>query len=144
VPQQTRHPIQLVEVRVDEAHASRRRRTANQTDLRPTAYLPRAKLLDRTDDPRSFSLSLVARVRVPLGDDELWFARCKLTALFAASDDVAQTDAEAFARLSGIFLVWPFARSALTNLSQMAGVTAPQLPLLTRPGPLAVEPPRRP
>jgi hypothetical protein len=81
-------------------------------------------------------------VRVPLGDDDVWSAHCRITALFAASLDIDDEVAESFAKLSGVFLVWPFARSALTTLAQLAGVTAPQLPLLTRPGRLAVEPRR--
>jgi hypothetical protein len=79
-------------------------------------------------------MDLRARVRVPLGEDEIWTASIRLVALFASTVPVAEAIAQDFARQSGVFLVWPYARTVVTTLSQIAGVTAPVLPLLTRPG----------
>ena len=137
-----RHPIQVVEIRVDDARATRRKRRSNETDVRPAAYLPRARVLDTSDNHRSFSVSLSARVKVPIGEDEMWTANVRLVAQFASEVDVDGPLAEDFTRMSGVFLVWPYARTVLSTLSQMAGVTAPLLPLLTRPGRVAVEPER--
>ncbi len=64
----------------------------------------------------------------------------RLTAVFASTPELNEETAQAFVRMSGVFLVWPYARATLTSLSQMAGVPAPYLPLLSRPGRLVVEP----
>jgi hypothetical protein len=91
-------------------------------------------LKSRSDDGRTFTIAVRARVKVPLLEDEVWSASLRLQADFASELEVSDKDAQDFARLSGVFLVWPYARTYLTEFARMAGVTAPMLPLLTRPG----------
>ena len=128
-----RSPIQVVEIRSDELHASRRRRRPSEAESGANAYRPSVRLIRLSEDGRSFEIAVVVRVVVPLVEDEVWAARIRLVAIFASDVDVTRGLALAFARQSGLFLVWPYARTHLTELARMAGVSAPLLPLLLRP-----------
>ena len=135
------HPIQAVDIRVEGAHAERRARRPNEAPLTTaTTSLPRARLVDFGEDGGSFSIEVRVRVRVPLVDEAVWVASLRLVASFVSAVEIRRVDAQEFARMSGMFLVWPYARTYLTELAQLAGVTAPLLPLLTRPGQVVVVP----
>jgi hypothetical protein len=84
-------------------------------------------------DGRSFIVEVRAAVAIPLVEDEEWVAEVRITATFVSDISITRRDAVAFARASGVFLVWPYARATLTDLARAAGVSAPMLPLLTRP-----------
>jgi hypothetical protein len=127
------HPIQIVEIWTAQAHSNRRaRRDSDPSTM--TAYIPRARLVGRAEDGRSFSISVSARIRVPVADDQIWIGSVRLAATLISEVEVSEEDAAAFARLSGVFLMWPYARVYLGQMGGIAGVTVPPLPLLTRPG----------
>jgi hypothetical protein len=91
------------------------------------------RLVSLAEDGRSFAIEVQAKVEVPLVDDEVWAASIRLMATFVSDVVLRRTDARAFANASGVFLVWPYARTYLNELARVAGVTAPLLPLVTRP-----------
>lgn len=91
------------------------------------------RLVNIAEDGRSFTIEVQAKVEVPLVDDEVWAATIRLTATFVSDVVVRRYDARAFANASGVFLVWPYARTYLNELARIAGVTAPLLPLVSRP-----------
>jgi hypothetical protein len=128
-----RHPIQAVDIRIDSIIAKRRHRRANEAEAGADAYSPNPRLINFADDRKSFGVVVVVRVVVPLVEDEVWAASITLVATFTSDVRLRLSDARAFARMSGLFLIWPYARTHLTELARMAGVSAPLLPLLTRP-----------
>jgi hypothetical protein len=136
-----RHPIQAVDIRVDRIVAQRRSRLPDETAVTPDTYLPRVELLRRGDDGFSFTISVETRVVVPLVDDMVWAASLRILTEFVSDVEVSEQEAELFARLSGLFLVWPYARTHMTELARMAGVPAPVLPLLSRPEAVDARPP---
>jgi hypothetical protein len=126
------HPIQAVEVRVDRISAGRRPRPAD-TEITPTSNLPKVRLVSLADDGRSFSIEVRVRVSVPLVDDQAWDADLRIDAKFLSEVKITRPIARAFTDASGVFLVWPFARSYLSELARMSDVPAPFLPLVWRP-----------
>jgi preprotein translocase subunit SecB len=120
------------------------RRARRERDTQqPLARVPRVKVLFRSDDGKAFRLAVTARVRVPVDAAEIWIAELVLEGRFAASIDLSPDLVGSFARQSGVFLLWPYARVILDQLALSAGVTVPPLPLLLRPGGQALEPPAR-
>jgi hypothetical protein len=124
-------PIQAVEIRADAVQATRRRRRANEAEA-DAIYRPSVRLLALGDDHRSFEIEVTVRAVVPLVGDNVWAARIVIVSAFASEVNVSRRLALDFARQSGLFLVWPYARTHLTELARMAGVSAPLLPLLLR------------
>lgn len=125
------HPIQVVDIRVTSVFAATRPRSAG-SPAKPVTNLPRARVLDVGDDHRSFSLKVSVRATVPVLDDQLWTARIVLTAAFVSEVDVSPAVMRDFARQSGPVIVWPYARTYLSQLAQQAGVAALPLPLVSR------------
>ncbi|MEW6225999.1 MAG: hypothetical protein AB1627_15345 [Chloroflexota bacterium] len=136
------HPIQLADIRVDRATSFRRKRVKSDP-LTHIAHIPRPRLLDVAADRRSFRIVVSTRVRVPLAEDDIWVGVVRMVATLVSDEDVPDDLAVAFARLSGVFLVWPYARLYVDQLGKMAGVAVPPLPLLSRPGSVTA-PERRP
>lgn len=128
-----RHPIQAIDVRADRITAVRRSRPPGSTDIAPTSHTPRVRLVTLDEDGKSFAIEVQAKVEVPLVDDEVWAASIRLTATFVSDVVLRRSDARAFANASGVFLVWPYARTYLNELARVAGVAAPLLPLVSRP-----------
>jgi hypothetical protein len=128
-----RHPIQAVEIRVDSVVAKRRQRRKTEAEADADAYASSVRLVDFSEDHRAFGVAVKVGVVVPLVDDQVWAASIDLVARFTSEVVLKRSDALAFAQMSGLFLVWPYARTHLTELARMAGVSAPLLPLLTRP-----------
>src|SRR5664280_2890976 len=122
-----RHPIQAIEVRADRITAERRPRPPGKTDVAPTSHTPRVRLVNLAEDGLSFAIEVQAQVEVPLVDDKAWEASIRLTATFVSDVVIRRSDALAFANASGLFLVWPYARTYLNELARIAGVTAPLL-----------------
>jgi hypothetical protein len=132
VVEPVRSPIQAVEIRSDVIEAARRRRRVSEAAAGADAYRPSVRLVRFAEDRRAFDVQVIVRVVVPLVEDEVWAARIVILATFASEVDLTRQVARNFARLSGLFLVWPYARTYLTELARMAGVSAPPLPLLLR------------
>jgi len=128
-----RHPIQALEIRVDAIRTTRRRRAPAESDFTAASHPPRVRLRTLADDGLSFVIEVRAQVLVPLLEDEVWAAELGLVATFVSETHLRRVDVQSFTQLSGVFLVWPYARAYLTELARMAGVTAPLLPLFYRP-----------
>lgn len=128
-----RHPIQVISIRVAGVTTQKRQRRSTESDSAPFAYLPRARVLGLADDLLSFEIGVRVRVRVPLQDEEVWTAAMTLEARFVSHEPVPPELASDFARYSGLFIVWPYARVYLDQLAAMSGVSAAPLPLLSRP-----------
>jgi preprotein translocase subunit SecB len=86
-----------------------------------------------SEDGLELDLQLRATIVVRVAEREVWDARVELVGRFTSDKPLKDIDAAYFARTSGLYVLWPFARTALDNLSRMAGVSAPILPLLVRP-----------
>lgn len=89
--------------------------------------------MELAEDGRSFSIEVRVQVSVPLVDDQAWDADLRIDAKFLSDVKLTRRLALAFTNASGVFLVWPFARSYLSDLARMAEVKAPILPLVWRP-----------
>ena len=128
-----RHPIQAVKIRVESVSAGHRARREGDDAVQPTTHLPKVRLASVGDDRRSFSIEVRSSVSVPLLEDQVWLADIRISATFTSDIDITRSDAQAFARASGVFLVWPYARTYLSELAAMADVSASLPPLLSRP-----------
>lgn len=103
--------------------------------------MPRiGQLAGMATDGLSLTVHLRASLFVRLADDEAWSARALLVGEFSSSVPLSEADADYFARSSGLYVLWPFARAQLDQLARLAGVDAPQLPLIVRPGRATVKP----
>jgi hypothetical protein len=130
-PQPSLHPVQITEIRVTAVRVSRRRRGAADAQG-PKASVSRPKVVDRAEDGTSFTIEVTARASIPLSEDETWAASLSLQAMFVRDEPVPADLAADFARLSGLWVVWPYARLHMSQLVEMCGIAAPPLPLLTR------------
>jgi len=131
------HQIQAIDIRVDEIRVLRRPRRDNEAELlQPSFFVPRPRVT--VHGARSFVVSIRPRIRAALPGNEVWFASFVLSGHFVASLDIAPEDAQAFARQSGFFLLWPYARLHFSELAAMSRVEISPLPLVSRPRTVAV------
>jgi preprotein translocase subunit SecB len=97
------------------------------------------------EDGRSLSVRVRASILFRLSDEETWQAHVVLLGNFTSTVEVKPDAAELFAKASGLYVLWPYARAYLDQLARISGIAAaPQLPLIVRPGPTPVPAPERP
>jgi preprotein translocase subunit SecB len=73
-------------------------------------------------------------MRLPTAENEVFDGLVELTGRFVATQEVKPERAALFARMSALYLLWPYARTILDEAARHAGVEASPLPLLARPG----------
>lgn len=126
------HPVQLQELWVEQVDAARRQRT-QEDPTEATLAIPRAKLV-KGANAREFRCTLQVNTQVPISDEETWTAKVTIVGRFGSSIDLTLVQARSFARDSGLYVMWPFARAHLAQLGMLAGLEPPHLPLIVRPG----------
>lgn len=126
------HQVQLVAVTATAVVA--RVRESRDTDPLEHRITPRrATVASLSEDGLVLALNLRASAVVRLAESEVWDARVDLVGRFTSAKALTDDEAAFFARTSGLYVLWPFARSAIDGLARLAGVSAPILPLLVRP-----------
>jgi hypothetical protein len=126
------HPVQLQELWVEQVDAARRQRIQDDP-TEATLGIPRA-LLVKGATAREFRCRLQVNTQVPISDEEIWTAKVTIVGRFGSSIDLTPAQARSFARDSGLYVMWPFARAHLAQFAMLAGLEPPHLPLIVRPG----------
>lgn len=81
----------------------------------------------------TFDCVIRVRVLVPIGEAEVFEIGLWVAGRFVSPAQVEEAAAGDFARASGLFLLWPYARTYCHELARLGGVAAPPLPLLVSP-----------
>jgi hypothetical protein len=110
----------------------RPRRESDPTE--PRISVRNATLQGLSADGLVLSCELRTSMLVPTGAESTWDARVVMVGSFQCVRQLSDEEAAFFSRTSGLFVMWPFARATLDALARFASVSAPQLPLLVRPG----------
>lgn len=133
-----RHTVQLASLQAIDLRALRR--PTRESDPAKPRLAPRnADLVNLSEDGRALDVRLRVALRLRLADEETWEIHVVLLGHFTADRDLTSDQAESFARDSGLYVLWPFARAHIDQLARLAGITsAPQLPLIVRPRPTSI------
>jgi len=81
----------------------------------------------------TFDCTIRLRVLVPVHQAEIFEISVWVTGRFVSHSEVDESAADQFAKASGIFILWPYARVYCGELARLGGVAAPPLPLVVRP-----------
>jgi hypothetical protein len=136
------HPVQLAAVTATAVDCRHRRR--RDTDPESLAWeIGDPRLVSFSRDGLRFACQFRAGVTLSLETGEVWQARITLRGDFVSSAQLKRRDGLFFAASSAVFVLLPFARAYLMQISSLADVKAPPLPLVIRP-PVVVGPSSRP
>lgn len=142
-PAAERHVVQLSSLNATQLRAQRRAIRASDP-VEPRLTPRNAALENLADEGRSLVVSLRASLFVRISEEEAWDAQVVLRGRFTSNIELSPHDADYFARSSGLYVLWPFARAYLDQLARLAGIpAAPLLPLIVRPRRTAIHAPER-
>lgn len=126
------HVVQLVSLWATDI-ACRRRTKRDGDPASARVSFRDARLRDLAPDGSRFTCELKTGLTTPVSDEETWEAQITLVGAFSSTRPLSRRLAAYFTKSSGLYVMWPFARSHLEQLGLLAGVVTSPLPLIIRP-----------